>query len=99
MRMEAIPGGEEARGVTGNIFTDGGDGRGPGPFLFLAPMSLCCELTPDPAAGCAEATRRTAWVCRKRHHLVKDLLNVGRDGLRSRAEAEGLSKRLRLGIP
>jgi hypothetical protein len=28
-RMEAIPGGEEARGVTGSIFTDGGDGKAP----------------------------------------------------------------------
>ena len=62
-----------------------------GPFFFLAPTSLCCELTPVPT--CSRLRRghtAPAWVCRKRHHLVKDLLNVGRDGLRSWAEAEGL---------
>ena len=56
-----------ARGVTGSIFTDGGDGRAPqrGLSFFLAPMSLCCEFTFRPAAGCVSlltwaGMRRTA---------------------------------------
>jgi hypothetical protein len=67
--------------------------EGPPKGAFLFSSTDVALLRVDSRPDCNRLRRgytAPAWVRRKRHHLVKDLLKVGRDRLRSWAEAEGL---------